>query len=185
MALPYFNMRARIIWNAYNTISDNPIGEYSDARFHIKAAYNIVNHQCVSSDKSDSPKPSAYREPLYSLYISGIVAVSPKLKKLCMTDLIEDRASLQSLRYSQIPILLIISMAAAYLIYCITENFLFLFLALIFTGFSSSLLKSMGYLKAEHLAVMFLLLAAIFFYKSIQTKSWLCFAGNISATRSR
>jgi len=166
-----------IIWNAYNTISDNPIGEYSDARFHIKAAYNIVNHQCISPDKSAFPKPSAYREPLYSLYLSCLVAVNPGLKKLCMTDLIEDKESLQYLRYAQIPILLIISIAAAYLIYCITEKLLFSLLAFVLTGYSGSLLESMGYLKAEHLAVALLLTAVIFFYKSIKTKSWFCFSG--------
>jgi 4-amino-4-deoxy-L-arabinose transferase-like glycosyltransferase len=166
-----------IILNAFNTISTDPLSKVSDAKYYIRMGYNILNNSCFSGYNSYPPKPSAFREPLYALYLSAIIAVSPELKHLNMTELVEDSASLQHLRYAQIPILLIISMVSACFIYCITGKLLFSCFALILTGFSASLINSIGYLMAEHLAVMFLLLSALFFYKAIKTKKCLYLAG--------
>ena len=166
-----------IILNAYNTISDNPIGEGSDASYYIRMGYNVFHNNCFSGQESKALKPSAFREPLYALYLAGVIAVSPELKRLGIAELVEKSSSLQRLRHAQIPILLIISLVSAWLIYCITGKYLFSFFALILTGFSGSLIVSMDCLMAEHLAVMLSSLVAISFYKSIKTKNLLFFTG--------
>ncbi len=163
-----------IMWNANLKISfGKGLQVSSDANSLIRMAYHLCHSKTYSIDRRDteSPKPDAYREPAYSTFLACVVGLNNRLERMDMKTLGTDLYSLRVLRQVQIPILLLTSFMAMYLVTSMTGRIIYGYFALILVGFSYGILVSITSMKIENFSAFWVMAVALTLYKAVQTKS--------------
>ena len=165
-----------VIWNASKFFDGRPLQPGNDASYHIRTGYNLYKHQTHSLDKEAPFKPTAYREPAPSAFVALIIASNSKLRNIDIDAILAGGDGLEILRYAQLPICIISAFLAMYLVYLLTKNMIYGYIALFLVGFSNSLLFSAWSINTEHLAALFAVCTSISLYKAVKVKSKKYFA---------
>jgi hypothetical protein len=147
----------------------------SDDYQYIVMGYNMAKYGTFSMSEKDiaNPEPTAYRDPGYPAYLAICMKLNPKLNSMNLKEILD--VGLLTLRYCQIPIILIIAFLSMFIVYIFTKNYLLAYLALILTGSSEVMNIMANHLLSENLAALFILLCSIFLYKIFTTKKIIYF----------
>jgi len=165
-----------VVWSASQVLIDHRVKKGSDAVGFIVMGHNIQRHKTCSMKKVDNPAPTVYREPGYSTYLAMIMALSRQLREADVDTVLSGGTEVQILRRGQLPVLILTAFMAMYVVFSVTRNVVFSYIALFLTGFSSSLLTSMQSLKSEFFSALLLLVVSIFMYQAVTVKSKKYFA---------
>ncbi len=147
----------------------------SDDLHYIVMGYNIQKYGTFSMDESDidNPEPTTLREPGFPAYLALCMKLHPTLNSLSLDKMLDH--GLKTLRYLQIPLIIIVAFLAMYIAYMFSRNILLAYIVLIFTGFSEVMSIIANHLLSENLAALFILLCSLFLYKVYKTKKIIYF----------
>jgi hypothetical protein len=147
----------------------------SDDLQYIVMGYNIQKYGTFSMDESDidNPEPTAYRDPGYPAYLALCMKLHPVLNSMTLDEMLDH--GLKTLRYLQIPLIIIAAFLAMYAAYIFTRKWFLAYMVLVLTGFSEVMAIISNHLLSENLAAIFILLCSIFLYKTYKTKKVLYF----------
>ncbi len=146
-----------------------------DAGENLLMAYNLQKYGTLSLDTDDSenPEPTAFREPVFPLYLSFCIWINPTTRDLNRAELFEQ--GVKYIRFMQIPILLIISFLAFYIVYRITKNLASSFFALFLVGSSIALQDTINRLLTEDFSALIIIINSILLYLLVTKKKLIYF----------
>lgn len=163
-------------WHFNKSIPTGPIDINSDAKQYMQMAYHIYHHHTISNLKvAVNPRPTSRREPIYPLYMAGMMKFFPKFKSVEFSVLTDPKGGLQLFRYCQIPVLLTMSLCAWILAYLITKKYLLSYLSMFVVGYGHILLMIAFVLKREHFMATVVMIVAIFLFLAVKHKRKLYF----------
>jgi len=142
----------------------------SDAREYVTMGYNLLKHKTFSLENKVDPAPTAYREPGMPTYDALAIAAIAQLRDMDMDTLLAKGDGPRILKYAQLPIVVLTAVLSMYIVFMLTKNIFYGYIALFLTGFSSSLLYAANNLCAEHLAALLILCVSLFLYKAVKEK---------------
>jgi 4-amino-4-deoxy-L-arabinose transferase-like glycosyltransferase len=157
-----------VFFTSLNYVTDE--GALGDSYQYVTIAYNIVKYKSFSLEQKDQPnlEPTAYRTPVFPLYLAFAIATNPELRQMNLEDLFTK--GLKTIRYYQIPLIIIISFLVMYIVHRLTKNHIFSYLSLFLTGSSISLLTGIRTIMSENIAALLLLIISILLYDIIDKK---------------
>ncbi|MBE3092277.1 MAG: glycosyltransferase family 39 protein [Actinobacteria bacterium] len=157
-----------VFLTSLNYVTDE--GALGDSYQYVTIAYNIVKYKSFSLEQKDQPnlEPTAFRTPVFPLYLAFVIATNPELRQMSLEDLFTK--GLKTIRYYQIPLIIIISFLVMYMVHRLTKNHIFSYLALFLTGSSISLLDGVRTIMSENIAALLLLIVSILLYDIVDKK---------------
>jgi len=157
-----------IVINFYRSIVPQKVPSYWDAQQYTVMAYNLYKYGAfsLSKDFDIHPDLTLQREPLYPFYLACWLRLNPKVTKDTTTNasLVIDNLILY-LAYSQLILLIILSISTMYIVLLMTNNYLLGYIALGMVGFSPSLIRLSNLPHTEIMASLLLLWISIWLYK--------------------
>lgn len=159
-----------IIWSSVYSFDGKAPHTSSDSNDYMRMGYHAYHHHTFSGDKTEPPKPSAFREPGYAAYQAGIIALNSNLNHIPLAAFRNNGRHMLAMRYGQIPILVISAFLGMILVYNLTQKISYAYLALLLIGFSYAMNNAMRRLFAEHFMVMLLILLSLLLFRAINLK---------------
>jgi hypothetical protein len=167
---------ALIVWSGSEFMDGGPVESGSDANYYIAAAYNVFKHRVYSASTDADPRPSGFREPVFSAYLGVVISMSPRLRAMDLKTLQAGGPGLEALRRGLLPVLLLTAFLAMFLVYTTTKRISLGYVALVLVGFSHALLISIYSLKFESFIALPALLTSFLLYKAVEKKTTRYFA---------
>lgn len=176
-SLPCILIVILITWNATQILDGRKLDKASNANDVIMMAYHLYKHNTYSKSKQEHEfEPTAIREPAHPTYFALFFAMNNKLRNMSINTIFSGGEGLKILRYAQLPILILTSLLTMYLTLAVTKKIVYGYLALLMTGFSSSLLISLISMETEPFAALLVLCTSVALYKVLTKKSKKYFA---------